>query len=78
MDSADEIPEGGVRLGAATMEGLEGVTMEYRLTPQPQVNGTTPRLIGVSVALRISLSVPVPDLRGKGRGGTLQPLCGKR
>jgi len=63
-----------VRLGAATREGFEGVTMKYRLTPQPQDNGTTPRLIGISVALRISPSVLVPDLTGIEKGAYCSPL----
>ena len=68
VDSADKIPERGGRLGAARRERFEGVTVKYRLTPQPQHNGTTLGLACVSVALRISLSVPVRDLTGKEKG----------
>ena len=48
--------------------------MKYRLTPQPQDNGTTPRLIGISVALRIPPSVLVPDLTGIEKGAYCSPL----
>ena len=50
VDSADEIPERGE---AGCGQNGEGVTMKYRLTPQPQDNSTTPHLVRISVALRI-------------------------
>jgi hypothetical protein len=63
VDSADEITERGE---AGCGHKGEGVTMKYRLTPQPQDNVTTLGLASVSVTLRNCLSVLVPDLKERG------------
>jgi len=72
-ESAQEIPK---QNEAVCDRGHRGVGCG--LQRQPQANGTTPRLTGVSVAVRISPSVLVPDLTGKEKGASIQPPCGKQ
>ena len=42
--------------------------MKYRLTPQPQVKDTTPRVASISVGLRIFPSVLVRNLTEEEKG----------
>jgi hypothetical protein len=73
VDSAHEIPKEDEAVCDRSHRGVK-----CGLQRQPQDKDTAPRLTGVSVALRIYLSLLVLDLRGKEKGAYCSPLVGEK